>query len=38
MFTQVCPINYIDMIVTDKSANADFVKQAQKSGVEVLQV
>ena len=38
MFTQVCPINYIDMIVTDKSANADFVKQAQKSGVEVVQV
>ena len=38
MFTQVCPINALDMIVTDKFAEKDFVQKVQKAGVEVIQV
>ena len=38
MFTQVCPVNFLDMIVTDKLADPNFVKQVQKFGVEVIQV
>ena len=38
MFTQVCPINALDMIVTDKLADKEFVEKVKKFGVEVIQV
>lgn len=37
-FTQVCPINAISTIVTDKLADKDFIDAAKRKGVEVVQV
>ena len=38
MFTQVCPINSLNMIVTDKLADKEFIERVRRSGVEVVQV
>ena len=38
MFTQVCPINALNMIVTDKLADKEFIEKVKKFGVEVIQV
>ena len=38
MFTQVCPLNALDMIVTDKLADEDFIERVKKFGVDVVQV
>ena len=38
MFTQVCPINALDMVVTDKLADKDFIERVKKFGVDVVQV
>ena len=37
-FAQVCPINAVDMIVTDKSAGDDFFCYAKRLGVEVVKM
>ena len=37
-FAQVCPINSLNMIVTGKAADKEFVEKARKRGVEVVQV
>lgn len=37
-FAQVCPINALNMIVTDKAADKEFIEKARKRGVEVVQI
>ncbi len=37
-FAQICPINALDMIVTDKAADKEFIEKARKRGVEVIQI
>ena len=37
-FAQVCPLNAVDMIVTDKMADKDFLRTAGRMGVEVVTV
>ncbi len=37
-FAQVCPINSLNMIVTGKAADKEFVEKALKRGVEVVQI
>lgn len=37
-FTKVCSLKDIDMIVTDKQADPDFVTRVQRMGIEIIQV
>ncbi len=37
-FMQVCPLKDIDMLVTDKQADKEFLTAAEKQGVEIVQV
>lgn len=37
-FAQLCPITTMDKIVTDKEADPEFVRKAQRLGLEVVQV
>lgn len=37
-FAQLCPITAMDKIVTDKEADVEFVRKAQRLGLEVVQV